>query len=127
MKSILLFFWEISKIVIVALLIVIPIRYFIFQPFFVRGQSMEPNFQNGDYLIVDEISYRLRNPERGEVVVFKYPLNPTQRYIKRIIGLPGETVKIRDGKVNVYDSNGVPQILDEASYLPEFTNTFGDT
>src|SRR3990167_6219816 len=65
MKNVLLFFWEISKIVIIALLIVLPIRYFIFQPFFVKGASMEPNFQNGDYLIVDEISYRLSSPKRG--------------------------------------------------------------
>ncbi len=127
MKSVLLFFWEIFKIVIIALLIVVPIRYFIFQPFFVRGQSMEPNFENNDYLIVDEISYRLRDPQRGEVVVFKYPLGPTQRYIKRIIGLPGETVEIKDGKVDVYDPNGVPQVLDELKYLPESISTQGST
>ena len=126
MKSALFFFWEIAKIVVVTLLIVLPIRYFIFQPFFVKGQSMEPNFQNGDYLIVDEISYRLRNPERGEVIVFKYPINPTQRYIKRIVGLPGETIKIQDGKVDVYDSNGIPQILGEFSYLPESIATLGN-
>ena len=126
MKNIFLFIWEMSKIVIIALLIVMPIRYFIFQPFFVRGQSMEPNFQNGNYLIVDEISYRLSNPKRGEVVVFKYPLNPSQRYIKRIIGLPGETVEVKDGKVNVYNSNGIPQILDELNYLPESAATLGN-
>ena len=126
MKNILLFIWEMSKIVIIALLIVMPIRYFIFQPFFVRGASMEPNFQNGNYLIVDEISYRLSSPKRGEVVVFKYPLNPSQRYIKRIIGLPGETVEVKDGKVNVYNPNGVPQILDELNYLPESAATFGN-
>lgn len=127
MKNILFFFWEISKIVIIALVIVVPIRYFIFQPFFVRGQSMEPNFQNGDYLIVDEISYRLRAPQRGEIVVFKYPMSPSQKYIKRIIGLPGETVGIQNGKINVYDSNGIPQILDEVNYLPEFVETFGNS
>ncbi|MBI2450129.1 MAG: signal peptidase I [Candidatus Nealsonbacteria bacterium] len=116
-----------SKIVIIALLIVVPIRYFIFQPFFVKGASMEPNFQNGDYLIVDEISYRMRDPQRGEVIVFKYPGNTSQRYIKRIIGLPGEIVEIKYGKVNVYNSNGVPQILDELSYLPVFIETSGST
>ena len=126
MKSILIFIWEMSKIVIIALLIVVPIRYFIFQPFFVRGQSMEPNFQNGDYLIVDEVSYRLGDPQRGDVVVFKYPLNPSQRYIKRIIGLPGEMVEIKDGKIDVYDRNGVPQVLDELNYLPESITTSGN-
>ena len=68
MKNFLAFIWEIVKIVIIALIIVVPIRYFIFQPFFVRGQSMEPNFADGDYLIVDEISYRFGSPQRGEVV-----------------------------------------------------------
>lgn len=125
MRRFLLFFWEIAKIVIIALLIVVPIRYFIFQPFFVRGQSMEPNFHNGDYLIIDEISYRFGEPQRGEVVVFKYPDNPSQRYIKRIVGLPGERIEIEDGKVFICQ-NGTPQILDESSYLSEFLQTPGN-
>lgn len=126
MRNTLLFIWEISKIIIIAIVIVVPIRYFVFQPFFVRGQSMEPNFYNGDYLIVDEISYRFGKPQRGEVVVFKYPQNPSQRYIKRIIGLPGETVGIQNGKVQIYNKEGIPQIVDESSYLPEFVQTSGD-
>ncbi len=101
------------QVVILAAVIVIPIRYFVFQPFFVKGQSMEPNFENGDYLIIDEISYRLREPQRGEAIVFKYPKNPSQRYIKRIIGLPGETVEIKDGKITIY-KEGVPQVLNES-------------
>ena len=125
MKSFFAFIWEIIKIVIIALLIVVPIRYFIFQPFFVKGQSMEPNFENGDYLIIDEISYRFREPLRGEVLVFKYPQNPSQRYIKRIIGLPGETITIEDGKVIIFNENGT-QILNETGYLPLFTLTPGD-
>lgn len=125
MKNFLVFIWEITKIVIIALLIVVPIRYFIFQPFFVRGQSMEPNFENGDYLIIDEISYRLREPQRGEVVVFKYPGNPSQRYIKRIVGLPGEIVEIKDGKVVIFNQ-GESQILDESDYLPPDTFTSGE-
>lgn len=124
MRKILSFFWEIIKIVSIALLIVVPIRYFLFQPFFVKGQSMEPNFETGDYLIVDELSYRLREPKRGEVIVFKYPQNPTQRYIKRIIGLPGEVVEIEDGKVIVY-RDGRPQTLNEKSYLPYMPSTSG--
>jgi len=116
MKKFFAFIWEISKIVIVALLIVIPIRYFIFQPFFVKGQSMEPNFENGDYLIIDEISYRFRNPQRGEVIVFKYPENPSQRYIKRIVGLPGETIEIKDGQVIIFENNQ-SWALNESDYL----------
>jgi len=125
MNKLFLYIWEVSKIVIVALLIVVPIRYFVFQPFFVRGQSMEPNFYNGDYLIVDELSYQFRAPERGEVVVFKYPNDTTQRYIKRIVGLPGETIVVNSGKVFVYQ-DGSPMALDELAYLPQTTQTQGD-
>ncbi|MBI2625067.1 MAG: signal peptidase I [Candidatus Nealsonbacteria bacterium] len=117
LKNTLFFIWEVAKIVIIALLIVIPIRYFIFQPFLVRGESMVPNFHNGDYLIVDEISYRLREPQRGEVIVFRFPDNPSLRYIKRIIGLPGETVKVENSKVFV-GRNAVLQPLDESLYIP---------
>lgn len=120
MKSFFVFAWEVTKIVIIALIIVLPIRYFLFQPFFVKGQSMEPNFEDGDYLIVDELSYKFRAPERGDVVVFKYPGDPSQRYIKRIIGLPGETVEIKDGKVAIYNEAG-SSILDESTYLDSYT------
>ena len=125
MRSFFVFIWEVLKIVIIALLIVVPIRYFLFQPFFVRGQSMEPNFENGDYLIIDEISYRFGSPQRGEVVVFQYPQNPSQRYIKRIVGLPGETVEVEDGKVVIFNLEG-SQILDESNYLPVSCQTPGD-
>lgn len=121
----LLFVWEVLKIVIIALAIVIPIRYFLFQPFFVRGQSMEPNFTNGDYLIIDELSYRFSDPARGEVIVFKYPNNPSQRYIKRIIGLPGETIEIKGGTTIIH-YNGESQILDETDYLSSNVLTPGE-
>ncbi|MCD6500908.1 signal peptidase I [bacterium] len=117
MKQILLFFWETAKIVILALVIVIPIRYFVFQPFIVKGFSMEPNFHDGDYLIVDEFSYHFRTPQRGEVIVFRYPKDPSQRFIKRIIGLPGEEVKIEGGTITIIDKFGQEQILDESDYL----------
>jgi len=126
MKNFFLYLWEVIKIVILASLIVIPIRLFIFQPFFVKGQSMEPNFENGDYLIVDEISYRLQEPQRGEVVVFKYPNDTSQRYIKRIIGLPGETIEIQDGKIEVFNKEG-QKVLIETNYLPQVVFTAGDT
>lgn len=124
-KAAFLFILETIKIVIIALLIVVPIRYFIFQPFLVRGQSMEPTFEHGDYLIIDEISYRFRDPQRGEVVIFKYPRNPSQRYIKRIIGLPGETIEIKEGEISIF-SNGKEKILDESYYLPSNISTPGD-
>ena len=119
--SFFLFVWEILKIVLIALVIVIPIRYFLFQPFIVKGQSMEPNFENSNYLIVDELSYRFRDPQRGEVVVFRYPRNVSQRFIKRIIGLPGEKIEIEAGVVMV---NG--KILDESKYLLLGVQTSGD-
>jgi len=125
MKNFFSFLWEIVKIVILALVIVVPIRYFVFQPFFVKGQSMEPNFENGDYLIIDEISYHFREPQRGEVVVFRYPDDPSQRYIKRIIGLPGETIEIKDGQIMIFNQDGI-KVLDESNYLSSLTSTPGN-
>lgn len=121
MKSFFGFLWEITKIVLIALIIVLPIRYFLFQPFFVDGQSMDPNFEDGDYLIVDELSYRLRDPARGEVIVFNYPQDPSQRYIKRIIGLPGETIEITNGKIYITNTERIE--LDESEYLSSIFTT----
>ena len=119
------FIWEFLKIVIIALVIVLPIRYFLFQPFIVKGASMVPNLQSGDYLIVDEISYRIGNPQRGDIVVLKYPLDTTQRFIKRVIGLPGETIEIKDGKIMIL-KDGKNITLDEKKYLPSLLSTDGD-
>lgn len=125
-KKSLLLLWEFAKIVVIAGVIVVPIRYFIFQPFIVKGDSMVPNFHSGDYLIVDEISYRFSNPVRGDVVVLKYPLDNSQRFIKRVIGLPGETVEIKNGKVNIFKNGEILQ-LSEKNYLPDSLATGGDT
>ncbi|TSC90767.1 MAG: signal peptidase I [Parcubacteria group bacterium Gr01-1014_2] len=113
-----LFVWEIIKIAALALIIILPIRYFIAQPFFVKGASMESAFENGDYLIINEVSYRFSEPQRGDVVVFRFPEDPKQFFIKRIIGLPNETVEIRNNKVKIFDEkNPDGSILDESSYL----------
>lgn len=122
LKSAVASFWEVFKIVIVALLIVIPIRYFLFQPFLVWGQSMNPNFNNGDYLLVDELSYRFIDPKRGEVVVFNYPQKPSVRYIKRVIGLPGERIEIKEEGIIIH-KDGESFFLDESDYLPQYTKT----
>ncbi len=84
--------WEFFKFAVIAVLIVAPIRLWIAQPFIVSGSSMVPTFENGDYLIIDELSYKLSEPKRGDVIVFRYPKNPSQFFIKRIEGMPGETI-----------------------------------
>lgn len=99
--------WETVRFLLVALIIVVPIRLFVAQPFIVSGASMDPTFANGQYIIVDELSYNLGNPSRGDVVIFKYPKNPKQYFIKRVIGLPGETVLVDgQGKVFIKDKDG---------------------
>src|SRR3989344_2947651 len=92
---------EIVRFSIIAILIVIPIRAFIAQPFIVSGASMEETFQSGEYLIVDQVSYHFDSPHRGEVVVFRYPRDPSKFFIKRVIGEPGDTVSIVDGAITI--------------------------
>lgn len=118
------FVLEVIKMAALAFLIVFPIRYFLFQPFIVNGTSMAPSFETADYLFIDEISFRFREPERGEVVVFKAPLEPKDRYIKRIIGLPGETVNVSNGLVYITQTEKF--LLDESEYLLEDTVTHGE-
>jgi signal peptidase I len=127
-KKYLPFVWEIVKIAVIAFVIVAPIRYFLFQPFIVSGASMAPNFATGDYLIVDEISYRASAPQRGDVVVFDASFIPNyagQRFIKRIIGLPGETIDVANGEVEII-KDGKTAVLNE-KYLPVNLKTYGDT
>lgn len=99
---------ELVRFALIAALIVIPFRIFIAQPFLVSGNSMFPTFKNNDYLIVDEISYRFREPERGEVIVFRSPVEPNKYLIKRIVGLPTETInglELKDGEYFVEGDN----------------------
>lgn len=125
LKKVLGFFWETAGVIALAFAIIIPIRFFLFQPFFVRGASMEPNFHHGEYLIIDELSYRVYEPERSEVIVFRYPNDTSQFYIKRIVGLPGETVSIRGGKVYIRKGSGAEEALEE-QYLPMRVDTTGE-
>ena len=98
------FFSELFKFALIALFIVLPFRIFIAQPFIVNGASMDPTFRSGDYLIVDQISYKFEEPERGSPVIFKYPNDRTKYFIKRIIGLPHETVVIQGEEVIIKNS-----------------------
>lgn len=109
---------ELLHVVIISLAIIVPVRYFLIQPFYVKGASMEPNFYDHEYLIIDEIGYRLNQPQRGEIVVFRYPNDPRQYFIKRIVGLPGERIKVSGGQVWVYNAEHPDgKVLDEHSYL----------
>lgn len=111
-------FWpELFKLILISLLIVIPFRLLIAQPFIVDGASMDPTFHTGQYLIVDELSYRFKTPERGDVVVFKYPLNPRKSFIKRLIGFPSETVSIRDGVVTIVNEEYPDGLLLDEPYV----------
>jgi len=118
-KYFLSFVWEIAKIVIISLVIIIPIRYFLFQPFFVRGASMEPSFENGEYLIINEINYRFHKPDRGDVIIFRYPKDPSQFYIKRVIGLPEEIIKINEGVIVISNKENPTGFILEEPYLAE--------
>jgi len=109
---------DIIKFVLLVALIVIPIRTFIAQPFVVNGASMDPTFENGDYLIVDQITYRFNQPQRGEVVVFRYPNDTSQFFIKRIVGLPGETVEFLNNRIVVYNDEYEHGLELEEPYIP---------
>lgn len=140
-------FWEMIKIVLWVVLIIVPLRVFLVQPFFVQGASMEPNFEDKEYLIINEIGYKKTdvgftygekeinfftvNPfkelQRGDVVVFRYPKNPSVYYIKRIIGLPGEKIEIVHKEVKIYnEENPDGFILNERSYLLPSEETMGE-
>lgn len=127
-------FVELVKVILLALVIIIPVRTFLFQPFFVSGQSMEPNFDEGQYLVISEFGYKTtdslfgiplgltirpsKDLHREDVAVFEFSKNPETFYIKRVIGLPGESVEIRQGRVIIYNAanpEGIP--LDESGYL----------
>lgn len=120
------FLKETFQFALIALFIVLPIRYFVAQPFIVSGESMIPTFQNGNYLIVDEISYRFSKPERGDVIILKYPLDPKKYFIKRIIGLPGETVEIDGNQVTIKNETGT-KVLEETYIEFEGNNSITKT
>lgn len=128
------FILEIIKILFLAFVIITPIRVFLFQPFFVQGASMEPNFEDGQYLVINELGYKktyiaepFKELKRGDVVVFHYPKDPRQYFIKRVIGLPGEKIKISEGAVSIFNKeNPEGFLLNEIGYLSKGLKTQGD-
>jgi len=130
-------FWknvrEWVQVIVIALIISLPIRFFIAEPFVVNGASMDPTFSTGQFLIVDRVTYRFQEPKRYDVIIFEYPNDPSIYYIKRIIGLPGETVTIKDGKVSISTASSTPFQVDD-SYVAavheshdNFSMTLGPT
>jgi len=111
------YFLNLIEIVLLLVIVVLPIRFFLFEPFLVKGQSMEPNFHNFDYLIVDKLSYSLRNPQRGEVVVFKPPFDDRVYYIKRIVGLPLEKIVIEESKITIFNKDHPQGFVLKEPYL----------
>lgn len=137
------FILEIIKIVILAFIIIVPIRVFLFQPFFVQGASMEPNFEDGQYLIINELGFKetnigfksntifkvssFRDIQRQQTVVFRYPLDKSKFFIKRVIGLPSEKIQIKNGDISIFNKeNPEGFILDEKNYLSSGLKTKGD-
>ncbi len=113
---------DIIRFVLVALIIVIPIRMFVAQPFIVSGASMENTFESGQYLIVDQVSYKLRQPNRGDVVIFRYPKDPSKFFIKRVIGLPGDTVTIAGNVVTISNESTPGGFVLDEPYIKSMIN-----
>ncbi len=124
---------ETLETVILAIIIFLVIRTLV-QNYRIEGQSMEPNFQHGQYLLVNKLAYRLGDYSRGDVIVFHYPNNPSQDYIKRVIGLPGDTIEFRDGVLIVnglnvaepYDQVPIARDIQAQTVAPGFLYVLGD-
>ena len=113
MKKLGSFFVELIQVVVFAVSIFLFVYLLVLQPHKIKGSSMEPNFHDGEYLLTDKVSYRVGQPNRGDVIVFKAPPSHTDEFIKRIIGLPGDKVKVKEGKIYVND-----QMITE-NYIPQ--------
>ena len=111
------FFLDIVEVVVFAIAIFLFIYLLILQPHKIKGASMEPNFPNGEYLLTDKVTYRFREPQRGDVVVFEAPANSGEEFIKRIIAIPGENISIKNNSVYI-DGKRLRE-----NYLPEGTKT----
>lgn len=114
--------WELVRFAFIALIIVFPIRAFVAEPFVVSGGSMIPTFENGNYLIVDKISYKFNDPKRNDVIVFKYPNDTTKYFVKRIIGLPNETIDIKGSTVTITNSEHPEGFVIEEPYVKNTAN-----
>ena len=108
---------EIVRFSIIAILLVIPIRMFVAQPFIVSGASMDDTFHSGEYLIVDQVTYHFEKPDRGDVVIFRYPRDPSKFFIKRVIGVPGDTVVIENAQVTISNAANLAGFTLDEPYI----------
>lgn len=115
--------FEVIEVAVVALGAVFIIRSFLVQPFLVNGVSMMPNFSHGDYLLIDEITYRFRTPQRGEVAVFHYPNDTSTYFIKRIVGVAGDRIHINSNRITIVNEEYPEGKTLEEPYLPPGTVT----
>jgi len=115
-------FWELVRFALIAIIIVVPIRMFIAEPFVVSGSSMSPTFEDANYLIVDKLSYKMSNPERDDVVIFRYPKDQEKLFIKRVIGLPNETVDINGSSVTITKKNSKESLTLIEPYVKNSAN-----
>jgi len=115
-KKIIDFIMDILETVVFIGSLFIVVYLFILTPNQVKGASMEPTFLSGDYILTSRVTYKFRSHQRGDVVVFKSPKNPDIEYIKRIIGLPGDKVKVHNEEVYVNE-----QMMTE-NYISAKTN-----
>lgn len=122
-KDFVYFIYDLLKTGLIVFVIAFGLRYFVIQPFIVDGESMMPNFVNNEYILAEKISYLTGQPKRGDVVIFRYPGNPSISYIKRIIGLPGEKVKIEENKVTIVNADHPDGVVLAEDYLPNYTLT----
>lgn len=113
-----LFIFNFIENIILVALIALPLRLFVFEPFFILGSSMEPNFHPFDYIIIDKLTFNFRQPHRGEVIVFRPSFDTKVYYIKRIVGLPGELVEIKDGAVYVNGQKLKEDYFSNEKYTP---------
>lgn len=116
LKSLGTFFLDVLEVVVFAIGIFFFVYLLILRPHKIKGQSMQPNFPDAEYLLTEKVTYYLRKPVRGDVIVFSPPVSEDDEYIKRVIALPGETVRVQEGKVYVNGELLKEEYLDDSVY-----------
>ena len=117
---------EVVEIAVIAVAAVFIVRTYLVQPFLVSGTSMVPTFSSGDYVLTDELTYHVRPPERGEVAVFHDPEDWSTYFIKRVIGLPGDRVVVKNNAITIYNAANPQGLALDETYLPQGTVTSGN-